>query len=92
MHVFVLSNEDWQKNILENDMDLDDDVLYNFIDATSQSMGDDDATPWRGPREKHSLFFQVLLDALSKPKGIVVDLTTSIGINPFDFTSIFVLI
>ena len=43
-------------------MDLDDDVLYSFIDATSL-------------KNNIPFFFQVLIDALSKPKGIVGDLS-----------------
>jgi hypothetical protein len=45
------------KDLLENDMNLDDDVLCNFTNASSQLMKDDGITPWRGPRERH-LFFQ----------------------------------
>jgi hypothetical protein len=47
------------KDLSENDMNLDDDVLYNFTDASSQLMRDDNITPWKGPREKHPLFYQV---------------------------------
>ena len=45
------------KDLSENGMNLDDDVLYNFTDASSQLMKDDGVTPWRGPREKYPLFF-----------------------------------
>jgi hypothetical protein len=68
------------KDLSENGMNLDDDVLYNFTDASSQLMKDDDVTPWRGPREKHSLFLQCLIDAFTKPEGIVADLTADTGI------------
>ena len=43
-------------------MDSDDDVLYNFTDATSQLMRDDGLIPWRGQREKYPMFFQILID------------------------------
>ena len=70
----------------DHDMNLDDDdVLYNFTDASSQLMRDDGITPWRGPREKHPLFYQVLIDAFSKSEGIVADLTVATGINYFSF-------
>jgi hypothetical protein len=66
-------------------MDLDDDIQYNFTDAISQLMRDDCITPWRGPREKHPLFFRVLIDALSNPEGIVTNLTAATSINQFVF-------
>ena len=37
------------KIFLEDGMDLDYDVLYNFTNATSQLMRDDGVTPWRDP-------------------------------------------
>ena len=33
------------KDLLEYDMGLDDDVLYNFVDATSQLMKSDGVKP-----------------------------------------------
>jgi hypothetical protein len=33
------------KDLSNNGVDLDDDVLYNFTDATSQLMRDDGVTP-----------------------------------------------
>ena len=39
------------KDLSENVMNLDDDILYNFTDASSQLMRDDDITPWRGLQE-----------------------------------------
>ena len=45
-------------------MNVDDNILCNFTDATSQLMRDDGVTPWNGPQEKHSSFFQVLIDVL----------------------------
>ena len=35
------------KDLLDDGMDLNDDVLYNCTDATSQLMRDDGVTPWR---------------------------------------------
>ena len=32
-------------------MDLDDDVLYNFTEATFQLMRDDGVTPWEDSQE-----------------------------------------
>jgi hypothetical protein len=69
------------KDLSGNGMNLDDDVLYNFTDASSQLMRDDGITPWRGPREKHPLFYQVLIGVFSKSEGIVADLTIVTGIK-----------
>ena len=73
------------KDFSENGMNLDDDILYNFADFNSQLMRDDSITPWRGPQEKHPLFFQCLINAFSKSKGIVANLTASTGIKHFLF-------
>ena len=73
------------KDLSENGMNLNDDVLYNFTDASSQLMRVDGITPWRGPREKHLLFYQVLIDAFSKCEGIVADLIVATCINYFVF-------
>lgn len=73
------------KDPMESGMDLDNDILYNFMDATSQLMRDNGLTPWRGPQEKQSLFIQVLVDALSKLKGIVANLIAFTNIIFFTF-------
>ena len=36
------------KDLLEIGMNLDDIVLYNYTNASSQLMRDDGITPWRG--------------------------------------------
>ena len=38
------------KDLSENGMNLNDDVLYNFTDVSSQLMRDDGITLWWGPR------------------------------------------
>ena len=55
------------EDLSDNDMDLDNDILYNFTDATSELMRDDDVTPWRGHKKNihysfkfSSMFFQNL--------------------------------
>ena len=73
------------KDLSENVMNLDDDILYNFTDASSQLIRDDDITPWRGLRKKHPLFLQCLIDVFSKTEGIIADLTASTGLKPFFF-------
>ena len=57
-------------------MNLDDDILYNLTNANSQLMRDDGVTPWKGPQEKHSLFFRVLIDVLSKLMKMILDFFT----------------
>ena len=82
MYAFVFQiNID--RDLSENDMNLDDDVLYNFRNSTFELMRDDGDTPWRDPQEKHPLFFQVLINVLSKLEGIVAELTTFTSINQF---------
>lgn len=39
-----------------NNIDLNDDILYNFTNATSQLMRYPNVICWRGPQEKHPLF------------------------------------
>ena len=39
------------KDLLGNAMNLDDNILYNLTDATSQLMRDDGVTPWKAPRK-----------------------------------------
>ena len=82
MQAFAFS-KNIDRDLSENDMNLDDHFLFNFIDASSQLMRDDGITPWRGPRQKHPLFYQVLIDVLSKSEHIVADLSTSTCINIF---------
>jgi hypothetical protein len=77
------------KDLSDDDVDSGDEILYNFRDATSQLMTDDGITPWRGPWEKYSLLFQILIGVLSKSKDIVVDLIASTNINPFGFILIY---
>jgi hypothetical protein len=38
---------------------------------------DRDRKPWRGPREKSDIFFQILIEACSMPGSIVADLSAS---------------
>ena len=64
------------KDLLENVMDLDDKILYNFTDATSHLMTDNGVRPSKGPQEKCSLFFQNLIDVLSKLVKVILDFFT----------------
>ena len=73
------------KDLSKNDMKLNDDIFYIFMDASCQLMRDDGILPWRGPRDKHPLFYQIMIDAFSKSKGIVADLTATTSRKHFVF-------
>ena len=55
------------KYLLDNDMDSDNEVLYNFTYATSQLLRDDDVTPWRLSQEKHPIVFSSSYRCFLKP-------------------------
>ena len=55
------------KYLLDNDMDSDNEVLYNFTYATSQLLRDDDVAPWRLPQEKHPIIFSSSYRYFLKP-------------------------
>lgn len=57
-----------------------DDVLLNLTTIETQLMHG--TTPWRGGREKDPLLFQILIEALTKPGGVVLDATASTGLAP----------
>lgn len=54
-----------------------DDILQNFCNKGDVTMNGD--KPWRGPREKARQFMQMLVEAYSKPRDVVVYCTTSTG-------------
>ena len=76
-----IDKEYFSKNV----MNLDDDVLYNFIDANSQLMRYDGVTSWKGSREKDPVFLQVLFDAF-QTQGHCCRLITLTCINTFIFS------
>lgn len=57
-----------------------DDVLFNLTTIETQLMHG--TTPWRGGREKDPLLLQILIEALTKPGGVVLDATASTGLAP----------
>lgn len=54
-----------------------DDILQNYIIKDNLLMNA--ATPWRGPREKSTLFMQMLVQACSLPGDVVMDCTAATG-------------
>ena len=56
-----------------------DDILQNFIGRNDQMMNG--CMPWRGPREKSTLFMQMLIEASSLPGDLVLDCTASTGMH-----------
>ena len=60
------------KNLLENGMNLDDDVLYNFTNGISQLMRDDGVAPWKA-YEKTFLILPSFDLCFVKSKGIMLN-------------------
>lgn len=54
-----------------------DDILQKYMGKDDQLMNKE--TPWRGPREKLTLFMQMLIEACSFPGYVVLDCTTATG-------------
>ncbi len=54
-----------------------DDILQNYMGKDDQLMNKE--VPWRGPREKSTLFMQMLIEACSFPGDVVLDCTTATG-------------
>lgn len=57
-----------------------DDILQNYMGKDDQLMNGD--TPWRGAREKSTLFMQMLIQASSLPGDVVLDCTAGTGVYP----------
>lgn len=58
-----------------------DDILQNYMGKDDQLMNGE--TPWRGPREKSTLFLQMLIEASSLPGDVVLDCTAATGEHSF---------
>lgn len=54
-----------------------DDILQNYMGKDDQLMND--RKPWRGPREKSTMFMQMLIEASSLPGNVVLDCTAATG-------------
>ena len=46
-------------------------LIQNFTDEADQMMRGN--VPWRGPREKHQSFYQMLIEAFSREGDIIMD-------------------
>jgi hypothetical protein len=55
----------------------EDDIYFNYTTEKNQLMNG--SVPWRGAREKHPIFMQIFIEALCKPRGVVIDVTASTG-------------
>ena len=60
-----------------------DGLLQNFIDEKNQLMRDQ--VPWRGAREKHSSFMQIIIESLTKEGDIVMDWLCGTSVPPSIF-------
>ena len=70
------------KDLVNTDFDpISSLSIPNFIDKNNLTMHPDGVTPWRGAREKTSIFMQMLIEACSAPGSRIVDLTVGTGIN-----------
>ncbi len=64
--------------LLRNGVDVArDDILQNYMGKDDQLMNGE--VPWRGPREKSTLFMQMLIETCSFPGDVVLDCTTATG-------------
>lgn len=54
-----------------------DDILQNYMGKADQLMNG--GMPWRGAREKSTLFMQMLIQSSSHPGDVVLDCTTGTG-------------
>jgi len=54
-----------------------DDILINHVSKSDQLMNGN--LPWRGLREKSVLFMQMLIEASTLPRDIVLDCTAATG-------------
>ena len=52
-----------------------DDIYFNYTTEKNQLMNG--YVPWRGAREKHPIFMQMFIEALCKPRTVVIDVTAS---------------
>ena len=55
----------------------EDDVYFNYTTKKNQLMNG--SVPWRGTREKHPILMQMFIEALCKPRVVVIDVTASTG-------------
>ena len=61
--------------VKENVSVKDDDILFNHTSKKDQLM--DGSVPWRGAHKKHRDVYQMFIESLTKPGGVVLDITAS---------------
>ena len=70
------------KDLVDTDFDpISGLSIPNFIEPNNLTMQHDGVTPWRGAREKTSIFMQMLIEACSTPGSRIVDLTVGTCTN-----------
>ena len=62
------------------------DLIQNFTDEADQLIRGD--APWRGPREKHQSFYQMLIETFTKEVDIVMDWQANTGNSCFSIIAI----
>ena len=76
----VINSKTW----LDLEFSLErDGLLQNFTDEKNQLKGDQ--VPWRGAREKHSNFMQIIIESLTTEGDIVMDWQAGTGVPPSIF-------
>ena len=61
--------------------------LNTFTDEKSQAMRSD-GVPWRGAREKHPVFFSILLVTLIDKNDVIMDWQCGVGTPSFSTSSL----
>ena len=69
--IFQVIQINIDKDLSEIGMNLDDNVLYNCTDASSQVMRDDSITPWRDHKENIHYSSRFLLMPFQNPKTLL---------------------
>jgi hypothetical protein len=64
-----------KNRVLEKqDVGVEEDDIFNYMTGNDQKMIG--KVPWRGTHEKHHIFMQIFIEALTMPSSIVVDVIT----------------
>jgi hypothetical protein len=61
--------------------------LNTFTDEKSQAMRSD-GVPWRGAREKHHVFFSILLATLTDKNDVIMDWQCGVGTHSFSTSTL----
>ena len=83
-----VASDQWDRKPVPSNLNLDPELadtiedpikLFSIWNSVLSPSLMPNGKPWRGAREKSSIFFQVLIEACSSEGSIVADLTASTG-------------